>query len=133
MPVCLLVPPYPAPPATFCQVVPSPPPSVGLVWVPSEDSSISLGSDTQLYNPSIPINMEWPSGFCDGQQKLLLVANIMVDTKTPELPELILVGKDKDHHVLHLLVDLEKEYISRYTSIVDCPDDPGVPGGPWTT
>ena len=66
------------------------------------------------YNPDIPLKMAWPEGFCDGTQKLLLVANVVLDAKKPRLPEIILIGEDENYHVIHLQLDIENDTIYRY-------------------
>ena len=63
------------------------------------------------------MKMAWPEGFCDGTQKLLLVANVVLNAKKPKLPEIILVGEDPDYHVIHLQLDIDNNTIYRYVSV----------------
>ena len=84
-----------------------------MLFLPEPNTSLILSSEFASYNPQLPFKMGWPMGFCDGLQKLLLVGKVLPGSKKPQVPEIYLVGENKDYHVIHLKLDIRNKTIFR--------------------
>ena len=68
--------------ATFCQVIPFPPPETGMIFQPDPNNPITLQSEYNVYNPKLPFKMDFPDTFCgDNGDILLIVGKIPLVTK----------------------------------------------------
>ena len=60
--------------ATSCQVIPFPPPEIGMEYSPDENNKITLASEFNIYNPRLPMNMDFPGPeFCSDNGHILLI------------------------------------------------------------
>ena len=60
--------------ATSCQVIPFPPPEVGMEYSPDENNKITLASEFNIYNPRLPMEMQFPgTEFCSDNGDILLL------------------------------------------------------------
>ena len=117
--------------ATFCQEIPFPPKSIGLVYTPDAKNNITLASgeestevtykvndnkcsDYSVYNPTLPATMRFPGPqFCgDNKEKMLLVGNIPEESEEPL--EIVFLGTGINDEAFHILVDPDKEFVQRW-------------------
>ena len=60
--------------ATSCQVIPFPPPEIGMEYSPDENNKITLASEFNIYNPRLPMEMDFPgTEFCSDNGDILLI------------------------------------------------------------
>ena len=60
--------------ATSCQVIPFPPPEIGMVYSPDENNRITLASDFNIYNPRLPLSMKFPGPeFCTDNGDIVMI------------------------------------------------------------
>ena len=60
--------------ATSCQVIPFPPPEIGMEYSPDENNKITLASEFNIYNPRLPMKMDFPGPqFCSDNGDVLLI------------------------------------------------------------
>ena len=63
--------------ATYCQVIPFPPEETGMIFEPDPLNPITLQSEYTVYNPRLPLKMQFPQSFCgDNDQMMLIVGRI---------------------------------------------------------
>ena len=60
--------------ATSCQVIPFPPPEIGMVYSPDENNRITLASEFNIYNPRLPLDMKFPGPeFCTDNGDIMMI------------------------------------------------------------
>ena len=62
----------------FHQVIPFPPPEIGMEYSPDENNKITLASEFNIYNPKLPLTMKFPGPeFCiDNGDIMMIVGSI---------------------------------------------------------
>ena len=81
--------------ATSCQVIPFPPPDIGMQHAPDEKNQITLESEFTFYNPRLPFTMNFPGPqFCGDNGDIMMIVGIIPQvhnlTFTPFLKEILL-------------------------------------------
>ena len=60
--------------ATSCQVIPFPPPDIGMLHAPDEKNQITLESEFTVYNPKLAFTMKFPGPeFCGDNGDIMMV------------------------------------------------------------
>ena len=60
--------------ATSCQVIPFPPPDIGMQHMPDEKNQITLESEFTVYNPKLAFTMKFPGPeFCGDNGDIMMV------------------------------------------------------------
>ena len=60
--------------AASCQVIPFPPPDIGMQHAPDEKNQITLESEFNVYNPRLPFTMKFPgSDFCGENGDIMMI------------------------------------------------------------
>ena len=67
--------------ATFCQVIPFPPPETGMIFQPDPNNPITLQSEYNVYNPKLPFKMDFPDTFCGDNGDILLIVGKIPSVK----------------------------------------------------
>ena len=98
--------------ATKCQYIPIPPPETGMIYLPDSSNSLSLQSDLSVYNPRLPLSMNFPGPeFCEEDSLFLIVGSIPSKARRNLQVYFATNGTDE---AFHLCVDLEQEFIKRW-------------------
>ena len=68
--------------ATSCQVIPFPPPDIGMQHAPDEKNKITLESEFTVYNPRLPFTMKFPgSQFCAENGDIMMVVGSIPEVR----------------------------------------------------
>ena len=60
--------------AASCQVIPFPPPDIGMHHAPDEKNQITLESEFNVYNPRLPFKMKFPGpDFCGENGDIMMI------------------------------------------------------------
>ena len=99
--------------ATSCQYIPFPPPEVGMIYVPDEQNSLSLLSESSFYNPQLPLTMNFPGpSFCEENGEILMiVGEIKSGSKKPFE---VVFGTASTDEAFHMKIDLANDFIERW-------------------
>ena len=73
--------------ASSCQIVPFPPPEIGLLYTPDEVNNMQLASEFSQFNPKIPFSMAVPAGGICSTAKILIVGVMPSRVRRP--PEVV--------------------------------------------
>ena len=99
--------------ATSCQYIPFPPAELDMVYMPDEENSLSLISDTSFYNPKLPLSIKFPGvEFCEDNGDVLMVAG-EIPAKSRKPFELYILTSNNDES-FHMKIDLENDVITRW-------------------
>lgn len=101
--------------ASSCQYIPFPPPHTGMVHLPDPDNSLSLLSETSIYNPSLPFNMKFPKDFCSDNGDVLMIVGSIPD-KSKEHFEIVFPANGSDE-AFHALLDLDRDVVQRWAFV----------------
>ena len=64
--------------AASCQVIPFPPPDIGMQHAPDEKNQITLESEFTFYNPRLPFTMNFPGPqFCGDNGDIMMIVGII--------------------------------------------------------
>ena len=70
--------------ATSCQVIPFPPPEIGMEYFPDENNKITLASQFNIYNPRLSMEMQFPgTEFCSDNGDILLIIGTIPEEINP--------------------------------------------------
>ena len=99
--------------ATSCQYIPFPPPEVGMIYVPDDQNSLSLLSESSFYNPQLPLTMNFPGpSFCEENGDILMiVGEIKSGSKKPFE---VVFGTASTDEAFHMKIDLANDFIERW-------------------
>ena len=68
--------------ATSCQVIPFPPPDIGMQHAPDEKNQITLESEFNVYNPRLPFKMKFPGPeFCAENGDIMMIVGSIPKVK----------------------------------------------------
>ena len=68
--------------ATSCQVIPFPPPDIGMQHAPDEKNQITLESEFTVYNPRLPFTMKFPgSQFCGENGDIMMIVGSIPEVR----------------------------------------------------
>ena len=98
--------------STSCQYIPFPPPETGLLYRPDPTNSLSLLSDTSVYDPALPFTMKFPPDFCSGSEDVLMVVGSVPESS--KQPFQVIFPAAAPDEAFHVLLDLDSDVVQRW-------------------
>ena len=99
--------------ATSCQYIPFPPPEIGMEYVPDEQNSLSLLSESSFYNPKLPLRIKFPgSQFCEDNGDILMIVGEVKEKSKKPFEVVFETGTTNE--AFHMKIDLANDVIQRW-------------------
>lgn len=99
--------------ATSCQYIPFPPPEVGMEYVPDDQNSLSLLSESSFYNPKLPLKIRFPGPeFCEDNGDILMIVGEIKEKSRKPFEVVFETGTTNE--AFHMKIDLANDVIQRW-------------------